>query len=190
MTKSPENQSNEITPERPLECSECRRPIHVHYTEIVGGNLTCIGMCDECPELQKRLKGVSSEEKSALLSQGYAGLACGNCGTTLDSVRIGHQLGCAECYEIFNDVLDNDIFPPEKMPKRTAARTKTQPLHVGRGLGQTQEMSPSLKLLALNDALNETLKREDYEQAALLRDQIRALTEKTELEEKGKGERR
>jgi protein arginine kinase activator len=34
-----------------------------------------------------------------------------------------------------------------------------------------------MRLLALNEALNETIQREDYEQAALLRDQIKAITD-------------
>jgi protein arginine kinase activator len=38
-------------------------------------------------------------------------------------------------------------------------------------------INPSSRLLALNEALKETLSREDYEQAAWLRDQIKALTE-------------
>ena len=54
------------------------------------------------------------------------------------------------------------------------------------------EISPTLRLIALNEALDETLIREDYEQAALLRDQIRALKEKSgpkgEKDEKGKSE--
>jgi protein arginine kinase activator len=36
----------------------------------------------------------------------------------------------------------------------------------------------------LNEALNEALKRENYEQAAFLRDQIKALMEKTSDEGK------
>jgi protein arginine kinase activator len=38
----------------------------------------------------------------------------------------------------------------------------------------------------LNEALNETLKKEDYEQAAWLRDQIKAITEKTEQSDETK----
>ncbi len=48
---------------------------------------------------------------------------------------------------------------------------------MGRAPGEKIEISPSLKLIALNEALSETLSREDYEQAAWLRDQIKKLTE-------------
>ncbi|MBB64423.1 MAG: hypothetical protein CMO81_05110 [Waddliaceae bacterium] len=52
---------------------------------------------------------------------------------------------------------------------------KSTPVHVGRAPGQSAEMSPTLRLVALNEALKETLSREDYEQAAWLRDQIKEL---------------
>jgi protein arginine kinase activator len=64
-----------------------------------------------------------------------------------------------------------------KLPARLATAKKSIPVHIGRTPGEVHEISPSLRLLALNEALGEMLKSEDYEQAAWLRDQIKALTE-------------
>lgn len=162
--------------ERPLECSECKRPIRVHYTEIVGNHMTHTGMCAECPELERRLRGVPLAELKGTSASG--GLACGECGTTLQALRVGNPLGCSNCYEVFGDVVIAELAATEKIPSRIANNKKIIPLHIGRTPGETQEMNPSLRLLALNEELTETLKREDYEQAAWLRDQINALTEK------------
>ena len=114
-----------------------------------------------------------------------AGLACGNCGTTLDALRVGNPVGCSICYKIFEDPLVQELVATKKIPTRLAGSKKMQMLHIGRGLAGAQELSPSMRLLALNEELNETLKREDYEQAAWLRDQIKELTEAQE-KEKGK----
>lgn len=62
------------------------------------------------------------------------------------------------------------------MPQKIAIK-KNLPLHMGRLPGQAVEINPALKLLALNQALHETLSHEDYEQAAWLRDQIKELTD-------------
>ncbi len=70
-----------------------------------------------------------------------------------------------------------ELFNLDKIPPRHANAKKTDSLHTGRIPGQTQEISSSMRLLALNEALNETIQREDYEQAAWLRDQIKALTD-------------
>lgn len=180
MRPNPEEEEPEKSPERPLECSECKKNITVHYTEIVGDTITHTAMCGDCPELQRRLHGTPHAVSAGAPIEGGTGLACGNCGTALESVKMGTPVGCSVCYEVFDDILLSEMLAAERIPPRLATLKKAMPYHIGRAPGETQEMSPSLKLLALNEALNETLKREDYEQAAWLRDQIRALTEKEE----------
>lgn len=164
-------------PDRPLECSECRKNISVCYTEIIGNNMTRVSMCADCPELQKRLRGVPIHHDKPLLEGNATGLACGNCGTTLESLRVGMPVGCSACYEVFNDVLLAELMTSKKIAQRSSLPKKSLPLHIGRAPGEKMTMNPSLRLLALNEALNETLKIEDYEQAAWLRDQIKELTE-------------
>lgn len=184
----PEEFPTEKEPERPLECSECKKPIAVHYTEVVGDSITHTCMCADCPELQRRLKGVPAHPPEGVSSEAFKGLACGNCGTTLEALRVGAPLGCSECYTVFDDVLLPELLAAGKVPVRLATAKKSIPIHIGRSPGESQEINPSLRLLALNEALNETLKREDYEQAAWLRDQIKALTENPEDKDKEKGD--
>lgn len=167
-------------PERPLECSECKKPVTIHYTEVVGNMITCTGMCADCPELQRRLHGAAHHQFGNAYMGATAGLACGNCGTTMDALRVGAPLGCSHCYEVFDDIILSELLAAEKVPIRLASVKKTVPIHIGRSPGEIQEMNPSLRLLALNEALNETLKKEDYEQAAWLRDQIKAITDTQE----------
>lgn len=171
------NEPEEHQPERPIECSECRRPIAVYYTEIVKGTITHTAMCAECPVLRHRLHGIPHTEEGTR-KEGPASVACGNCGTTLESIRVGTPLGCEVCYEVFDDVLIPEMMAANKLPPRISSKKKSAPIHIGRAPGQAQEINPSLRLLALNEALSEMLKSEDYEQAAWLRDQIKALTDK------------
>lgn len=177
--KFEEDENGEILPERPLECSECKKPISVCYTEIIGNSITRTSMCADCPELQRRLHRAPSLS-SHPLEENITGLACGNCGTTLQSLRVGIPLGCSDCYDVFSDVLIGEMLAAEKIPARLASAKKSIPIHIGRAPGESQAINPSLRLLALNEALSETLKKEDYEQAAWLRDQIKALTENPE----------
>ncbi|HRD55142.1 MAG TPA: UvrB/UvrC motif-containing protein [Parachlamydiaceae bacterium] len=167
----------EKIPERPLECGECKKPIAIRYTEIVKNNYIETSMCADCPELQKRLHGQNVDSlPGGQISK--AGVACGNCGTTLQAVRVGASLGCSNCYEIFKDVIVQELLNLNKITLRAAAPKKNTLFHVGRQRGEMIKFNPSAQLIALNEALVETLKQEDYEQAALLRDQIKALTDK------------
>jgi len=167
-------------PERPLECGECKKPISVLYTSIIGGTMTQTTMCADCPELQRRLFSGHVHQITTSHTDSTTVLACGNCGTTLDALRVGTPLGCSTCYEVFNDVLIGELLAAKRIPPRITPNKKSIPIHIGRSPGESIEMNPSLRLLALNEALNETIKSEDYEQAAWLRDQIKALTENPE----------
>lgn len=180
MPDKPDKRLDKRFPDRPLECTECKKPIAVIYTEIVGDSMIRTSMCADCPELQKRLYGTSPAEHVANQVGVNAGLACGNCGTTLEEVKRGHRLGCAECYTVFGDILLNEMIAANRLSARFVNSKKTAPLHIGRAPGETLAINPSSRLLALNEALKETLSREDYEQAAWLRDQIKALTENQE----------
>ncbi len=175
-------------PDRPLECGECKKPIAIRYTEIVGDSITNTSMCADCPELQLRLHGTHPRDLVANQTGTIAGLACGNCGTTLEEVKRGHRLGCSECYTVFEDILLLEIQKANCLPPRISPTKKSLPIHIGRSQGEKIAISPSSRLLALNEALKETISREDYEQAAWLRDQIKALTENHQVKEEKKNE--
>lgn len=162
--------------DRPLECGECKKPISIRYTEIEGSAVTHTHMCADCPELQRRLYGIPPGELVANQA-GSAGVVCGNCGTTLNEVRRGHRLGCPDCYVVFEDVLVKEMLAANRLSAKISTTRKALPLHIGRSPGETIAINPSSRLLALNEALKEMLSREEYEQAAWLRDQIKALTE-------------
>lgn len=167
----------EHSPDRPLECSECKKSIAVRYTEITKDSIVNTSMCSDCPELHRRLYGTGPAQKESTQREGNAGLCCGNCGTALEEVKRGHSLGCMECYDVFGDLLLMEMQSSNRLPSRTLPLKKSTPLYIGRSPGETLTISPSSRLLALSEALKETLSREDYEQAAWLRDQIKALTD-------------
>lgn len=182
MTKSDKH-----FPDRPLECGECKKPITIRYTEIIGDSITHTSMCADCPELQRRLHGTNPQEFVANQVASAAGLECGNCGTTLEEVKRGHRLGCTDCYTVFEDVLLLEMQATGRLPPRLLPIKKGLPIHIGSTPGETLTINPSSRLLALNEALKETLSREDYEQAAWLRDQIKEIIESEQL--KGQSEK-
>ncbi len=172
--------------ERSVECGKCRKVVKVIYKEIVAGTITRTEMCADCPVLEHKLHGETVAEGRA-----GAGLCCGNCLTTLESVKTGSPLGCSECYNVFADVLVTQLIESNALPARlikSLSIKRTQPLHVGRSMEKAVTLASSSQLVGLNEALNEALKRENYEQAALLRDQIKKLKEKPkEKRSEGKG---
>lgn len=167
--------------ERPIECSQCTRPIAVRYTEIGPEGPVQTDMCNQCPILQLKIHGQAIGNSPNGLTGADVGVCCGRCGTTMLSVRTGSPLGCAECYVVFEDILSAEIIAQGYVPTRLSKvmdGNKKQPLHVGKTPEQTVDVGATSRILSLNEALKQALKGENYEQAAWLRDQIKALTNK------------
>lgn len=169
-----DDELEEKLPDRPLECSECKKPISIRYTEVEKGKLVETSMCNDCPHFLKRLKGVALVSSEP--GTGKTGLVCGDCGTSLEDLQVGHPLGCSHCYEVFGEAILIELTSRNKIPLKINVVKKNATYHFGRILGETAEINPSLQLIALNEALNEMLKKEEYEQAAMIRDQINALS--------------
>lgn len=168
--------------ERPVECGQCKKPVKVLYKEIVGESITCTVMCADCPILQEKLHGTTPREKPAEgLAETGAGLCCSNCQTTFEAVKMGNPLGCRDCYTVFGSLLVSELITAGKIPQRIRKSLNTRhppPIHIGRTPGKEVSAPSSARLTALNEALNEALRKENYEEAASLRDQIKELMEK------------
>lgn len=168
--------------ERPVECTgHCKRSIKIVYKEIVGDAMHVTEMCAECPVYEQKLHGQMRLAQTQGCSEEEAGLYCSSCHTSLESVLTGNPLGCAECYAVFADALLSTLLSEEAIPMHLAkniSAKKNQPLHMGKLPHASMAPPVSGRLTALNEALNEALKKENYEQAAWLRDQIKALIEK------------
>lgn len=164
--------------ERPIECSECKKDLTVSYSQIVGQKMHQWKMCADCPVLEKKM---GAEPVSGALSpreQNSKLLKCPSCLTTQETLQTGGITGCAKCYEAFEDLIAKELGNLAALPPTfNYTGTKVEKLHLGKEPGKTRTLSPSIQLIALNEALDETLLNEDYEQAARLRDQIKQLTE-------------
>lgn len=162
--------------DRPVECSQCKKSVKVTYKEIALDSIICTEMCADCPVLQGKLHGEAfkgEEKKGELL--------CGGCGTSLESVKMGQPLGCTECYAVFGDVLVSELISSDAIApslKKSLGAKRPQAMHIGKSPEKPVEITLSSRLASLNEALNDALKRENYEQAAWIRDQIKALTER------------
>lgn len=170
-----------MDPERPVECGQCKKPAKVLYKEIIGNAVTCTQMCADCPVFQEKLHGTSPQEATA--SKTETGLCCSNCRTNFEAVKMGNPLGCKECYVVFGNLLVSELLAAGKIParlKKTVSFRQGQPIHVGRTPDKPLNIPASSRLNALNEALNEALKKENYEEAAFLRDQIKGIMEKSD----------
>mgnify|MGYP001423506642 CR=1 FL=1 len=166
--------------DRPIECSECKKPATVHYTEVVGKSTTCTTTCPDCIFLQQRLYQYHQENPHGIEAiASTTKESCKNCGTPRNAITTHNPVGCSTCYKEFSDEILCEI-QNAFHTLNPLHRVFIQDLeHCGRKPGEKLEITLSERLLPLQKSLDEALTEEDYEQAALLRDQIQKLTDST-----------
>jgi protein arginine kinase activator len=158
-----------------MQCCICKaKPATVHLTQIVGEKMQKLDMCEDCA----KAKGVNDPTSFAMadLMLGLGAsqeveqavgveLKCPRCGFSQADFKKSGRLGCPECYKTFADGLAGLL---KTMHKGTR--------HVGKApetLRQTRERADRLK--TLQKKLTKAIETEDFEMAAQLRDQIKAI---------------
>lgn len=161
-----------------MMCQKCgKRSATVHYKQVVNGAVYEEYLCSECAG-EKNI-GFSPFENSFdeifgnLFTSAPSGSAlrssraCPLCGATLRDISATGKLGCAKCYEVFKDELRN-----------TVVGIHGNVTHVGRAPGGHKELlERQEKLDELKKRQQKAVDEQDYELAAKLRDEIKALSE-------------
>ncbi len=161
-------------------CQECnKRPATLHFTKIVNGEKTEFHFCESCARekgelipgtpngfsIHNLLSGLLDfDPGNSSVSKGQA-LRCDNCGLTYSQFSKIGRFGCNECYRHFSERLDplfkrvhGNVVHVGKIPKRTGGRIQIKK--------EMEELKKELK---------QRVEREEFEQAAQVRDRIREL---------------
>ncbi len=160
-----------------MQCDICKeREAKVHLTQIVDGKMQKVDLCEECAKekgvsdptgfsLADLLLGLGAADELKPSGESGSAVRCPACGFTQVDFKKTGRLGCPECYHVFEAGLNSLMKAMHKGEQ-----------HVGKVPGKAmrnQELSSKLK--SLENALKKAVEEEKYEEAALLRDQIRSL---------------
>ena len=157
-------------------CDICgKNPATVHLTEINDDQMSELHLCEECA----RQKSAQMEQQFGL-SDLLAGLAefdkptkeleavslkCPNCKLTYAEFKKMGRLGCGECYTAFKKYLGHLL---KKIHGSVIHFGKT-PVKV------TKVLKKRIDLQDLRYKLQKAIEKEEFEEAAKIRDQIKEL---------------
>ena len=151
-------------------CEECgKQPAEVVLTTVVNGQSTTRHLCREC--VKKYKAGDIQAVLAAVLStmaqkQQTPDITCPNCGETYAEFQKSGMLGCAECYQAFRK---------ELTPLITRVQGRAQ--HAGRRPPVSEEEQTRInEMESLRARMEAAVAEENFEEAAKLRDALRALT--------------
>lgn len=166
-------------------CDNCKqREANVHITKIVNNDKTQVNLCEECAREYQEQMGFTQPNFSfhqflaGLLEQpglvaGEPGLVqevsqCEKCGTTRQSFSKCGRLGCDQCYETFGAGLN----PLIKRVHGREKHTGKVPHRSGHDIRLRQELEQ------LKRKLKTLVAKEEFEEAAQVRDTIREIENK------------
>ena len=169
-------------------CQNCmQRESVVHLTKIVNGQTTQTHLCQECaqkiqgfsfaiypgmvPDFLQALFGhdpINNEQGLEVTLQEK----CSGCDRTFIQIQQAGRMGCGKCYDKFQSQMElllrrihGGVNHVGKVPERSGAAIKNRK-----------------SIVELKNKLHELVNKEEFEEAAVIRDRIR------ELESNGGGE--
>ena len=179
-------------------CDDCgRREAVVHIVQIGPEGRVEKNLCEKCasgygefmPERQPKknmsvddfLRGMFSQPGEQEEKHKHEGeplvLTCPNCGMSYADFQQTGKIGCSVCYGTFRRQLEPLL--------RRIHGTSTHSGKIPRRSGGTLELKQEIKQLRAE--LREKVAHEEYEEAARLRDEVRALEQKLSAREGGEG---
>ncbi len=165
-------------------CQMCgQHPATTHIKTIVNGKLTQAHLCADCAKKQGygNLFADWGSGFGSLLS-GFMGSAaparqvtrCPGCGASFEDITRSGKIGCAQCYHTFR----GQLLPIIQRIHGTAQHKGKVP-----GSSALRVTDPNNKIVAVEETpleekkrlLKQAIETQDFERAAVLRDEIKEL---------------
>ncbi len=159
-------------------CQNCNKnEANMHLKRIINGRAAEVHLCSDCARALgygEAFSGFGFGFGGTLLdilskSENVSALRCHACGKSFEEIASDGKMGCAECYSVFYDKLK---------PSLNRLHGKTS--YVGSKPGSNVE-TKNTKLQELKADLENAINEQNFELAATLRDEIKAI-----LQEGGK----
>ncbi len=176
-------------------CENCgKREANVRYSENINGVRKELNLCEECSEklgignmsfnmpidfsnfFGEFLEDLSNPEYMPLIND-VKTLKCNQCGYTFDDIISTGKLGCGNCYDVFEEKLDNIIKKIQGSNRHVGRIGKITENKIEKTSTTENEKSNSnkSKIEELKENLKLAVKEERYEDAAKIRDEIKKL---------------
>ena len=170
-----------------MMCDECHeKPATVHITKIANGEKTQLHFCEECAKNKHivfstglNAFGLDDDSEFSIgkllsslfqspgmdLKPNTGDQKCSRCGLTFSGFTQMGRFGCSQCYDTFKDQMD-------PMLRRIHGKT----YHVGKVPRRSGgEIRIKNEINRLKRELQEAVNAEEYERAAVIRDQIKEM---------------
>ena len=181
-------------------CDNCKkREANVRYSENINGVRRELNLCEECSKklgigemgldmpinfssfFGDFIEDFSNTEFMPMFDELKA-LKCDHCGYTFEDIAHNGKVGCANCYDVFEDRLAPIIRRIQSSNHHVGRLGKQIDKKIEQKQGRKEEnernkktKAPEEQLEELKGNLKQAIKEERYEEAAKLRDEIKKI---------------
>ncbi|MCK8827982.1 UvrB/UvrC motif-containing protein [Natroniella acetigena] len=163
-------------------CQECQeKEASVHVTKIINNQKQELYFCKECAQATGELNFGSDFSFNNLLTGllnskphshhqinlSSKQLKCKNCNLSYQEFSHNGRLGCSQCYEYFGDKIDKIL----RRIHSSSHHTGKIPKRIG------ENVRIKRKIKNLREEMKQVVAKEEFEKAAVLRDEIKDLEE-------------
>lgn len=167
-------------------CEKCKKnEAKINLVKIVNGEKQQIWLCEECAKnissipflssipdgagfpFQEILNGLltGADNANPKMKEDKIKPVCPTCGLTYDEFKKTKKVGCSDCYIVFKDSI-----------RAIIKSIHGEKIHKGRIPGKAhKEFCQRDKLKNLKQQLQILIEEEEYEKAAIIRDEIREI---------------
>lgn len=174
-----------------MKCQKCQnREATTHIKRVINGEFEEYNLCSQCAEEMgygNLFHGFSSsfaDDFNSLFGSFFENALpartqatrCETCGSSYTDIQRTGMMGCADCYKLF----ENEIMPTIRKlhgntthcGKNSAAFRADRAKSVS---AETPEEKPQSELEKLKAELDTAIEKQEFEKAAQLRDEIKAM---------------
>ncbi len=178
-----------------MMCEICGKNATFFFKQTKNGYTVEKALCSECASKKGLTSPISLFD--AVQDDFFGGLLgsfvnkepklvsnrhCDGCGMTLGELLNGGKVGCSKCYSVFEKALTPTISKIHgnvahcgKFPEKTAEKVNSDEKIQEPEITENKPQSDKEKLERLKRELNNAVEKQEYEMAAKLRDEIKAL---------------
>lgn len=162
-------------------CQNCgKNEATTHIKQIINGDMAESHLCSDCAShlgysdvfsgFGLNLSGLFGGLLGDMMPSISAGKSprCPKCGTSFEEIVRSGKVGCADCYRTFYDKLLPSIQRIHGKIKHSGKVTNSAPV-------ESKEETAEEKIEKLKIAMNEAVAKQEFETAAKIRDEIKAL---------------
>ncbi|MDD3570813.1 MAG: UvrB/UvrC motif-containing protein [Lachnospiraceae bacterium] len=159
-------------------CEKCKKnQATIHMTQVINGDVREIYLCPECAGTEEysnkfsfhnmfqELFNLASSPTEVFGGYNSSGLKCPLCGQTYEEFKKLGKLGCVSCYSTFSKNLDHTL---KSIHGSTEHKGKIPQKSGGKMLAKREKEN-------LKRQLAVAIEKEEYEEAAKIRDKIRSM---------------